>query len=63
MTELRLKYFTLKPRGTDAYALTSRHAMLMFASHIQAVDPELATQVRIWAQTEADIAKEETDKP
>jgi hypothetical protein len=44
MTGLLMKYFVLKPEGADRYAA--------YAEHIREENPELANQLRDWADTE-----------
>lgn len=53
MSGLIMKYFVLKPRGSDAYAKASRGAMRSFAAGIQAADPEMADALYAWADSEA----------
>lgn len=45
---LTMKYFVLNPNKKDAYGLASRHAILMYASHIQHENPKLAEDLREW---------------
>jgi hypothetical protein len=52
MTGLLMKYFVLKPEGADRYAAASRRAMRAYAEHIREENPELANQLRDWADTE-----------
>lgn len=49
---LMMKYFVLKPHGTDAYAKASRSAMHRYARMIQAENPQLAEEVSEWAERE-----------
>lgn len=58
MTGLRMKYFVLKPSGSDAYARASRAAMLSYASCIEEVDPQLAAELRDWLASVAAGAAE-----
>lgn len=53
MSGLELRYFVLKPRGDDQYAVASRAAMRCFADHIQSENPALADDLRQWAHKEA----------
>ncbi|MDA3780460.1 MAG: hypothetical protein PF487_09635 [Bacteroidales bacterium] len=48
MVELKMKYFVLKPTGTDLYAGASRLAMLEYARVIEPENPELAKELREW---------------
>lgn len=48
MSGLQLKYFTLKPKGENAYAEASRIAMLAYASAIEAENLYLAQDLRQW---------------
>lgn len=53
---LLLKYFVLKPAGTDRYAQASRRAMRSYAALISQENPQLCSELREWAdreQTEA----------
>lgn len=52
MAGLIMKYFVLKPKGTDAYAHASRTAMQTYADLIHFENPQLATALRRWAQRE-----------
>jgi hypothetical protein len=49
---LQLRYFVLKPKGTDRYAKASRAAMRRYAKLIQEENPELAQDLREWAERE-----------
>ena len=49
---LQMQYFTLNPRGDDAYALASRRAMDAYASAIAGINMALATDLRVWADRE-----------
>ena len=52
---LEMKYFVLNPRSKqpyDPFALASREAMRMYAMTIESTDPELAKELREWAQEE-----------
>lgn len=62
---LTMKYFVLKPRGTDVFAAASRKAMIAYAKHIEAnaEDQEaraLAKELFDWIFKEKDIAGELT---
>ncbi len=47
-----MKYFVLKPKGKDKYAEASRRAMRLYAFYIQTENPELAKELREWADKE-----------
>ena len=47
---LLMKYFVLKPGGNSEYCRASRFAMMAYAGHIEAINPELATSLREWAE-------------
>jgi hypothetical protein len=49
---LAMKYFVLKPRGSDPYAEASRAAMLSYSGSIRGFDPELAGDLYSWADAE-----------
>ena len=64
---LEMKYFVLKPRGTDVFAAASRHAMSYFASYLEehGGDLELAREVSGWSCREliaAERAQPEQNK-
>lgn len=52
MNGLELKYFTLKPRGRDAYAVASRQAMHAYARSIKTENPQLAEDLEAWVMDE-----------
>ncbi len=52
MSGLLLKYFVLKPAGTDAYAKASRAAMRKYAAMIREENSELSNDLREWADRE-----------
>ena len=54
-----MKYFVLKPEGTDAYAKASRKAMRAYALGIGSVNPKLADELLGWAGNEQMKAMEE----
>lgn len=60
---LEMKYFVLKPKGNNPWAAASRKAMRAFADHIEDVDLETATSLRVWADTESKIALAEEPSP
>lgn len=47
-----MKYFALKPHGTNEYARASRAAMLTYAAAIAEENPELSRQLTKWAAKE-----------
>ena len=53
MDGLLLKYFVLKPKGTDVYAAASRSAMRAYASMIRTENLDLSNELREWADREA----------
>lgn len=57
---LEMKYFVLKPKGTDIFAKASRKAMRAYAMMIVNDNYQLANDLRNWAdrEQEAVIAKE-----
>jgi len=48
MTGLEMKYFILKPHGTDAFAAASRNALLSFANAIEKENLALAFDLTSW---------------
>ena len=50
---LMMKYFVLKPKGSDPFASASRAAMLRYADMIKPHDPNLAEDLYQWALREA----------
>ena len=52
MTGLEMKYFILKPRGGSNYAKASRLAMRKYANVIEEENPDLAKELREWADRE-----------
>lgn len=53
---LEMKYFVLKPKGNDLYALASRAAMLEYAGIIKMHNPDLAHELRMWVHKEVEAA-------
>jgi hypothetical protein len=53
---LLMKYFVLKPRGTDVYARASRRAMRTYASLILEENEKFADELRAWADREFEQA-------
>lgn len=56
MAGLQLKYFVLKPAGSGAHAAASRAALRTYAGHIEALEPELARDLRLWVDREVSNA-------
>lgn len=52
MDGLLMKYFVLKPSGSDMYARASRRAMRSYAQFIRAENPQLSDELRAWADAE-----------
>ena len=52
MSTLYMKYFVLKPKGSDMYAEASRRGLEAFARHIRADDKELAEHLFQWIKAE-----------
>ena len=53
---LEMKYFVLKPRGTDQHAKASRAAIRQYAKLIRDEDEVLYMSLMEWAQTETEKA-------
>jgi len=53
MEGLVMKYFVLKPKGTDIYAVASRKAMITYAQIISKENPQLSDDLILWAGEEA----------
>ena len=51
MSGLLMKYFVLKPEGDDAYAQASRKALRAYAGMIITENPDLADDLREWADS------------
>lgn len=49
---LMMKYFVLKPNGTDVYAQASRRAMRTYAGLIEEHNEQFAKELREWADSE-----------
>ena len=59
MAGLEMKYFVLKPESKsrcDVYASASRLAMIAYADEIEDENPELAKEIRTWADKEQEAA-------
>jgi len=59
---LQMKYFVLKPRGSNAHAEASRCAMMEYSRMIQSTDKELAASLVEWAHEEKKNALLAEDK-
>lgn len=60
MDGLLMKYFVLKPHGTDEYARASRCAMRTYAEIIQYTNPQLARELSNWARMETPTDGQQT---
>ena len=61
MPELHMKYFVIKPKGTDIYAKASRTAMHAYVRIIKEENPKFAEELAAWASSEgaeAEFGKE-----
>ena len=56
MSGLEMKYFVLKPKGSDPYAEASRKAMSTYARAITKDNKILAEDLRKWAKYEGRCA-------
>ena len=56
MDGLLMKYFVLKPKGTDTYAKASRAAIRAYANIVLAENPVLSNELHEWADREAEPA-------
>lgn len=52
MAGLQMKYFVLKPKGTDKYAEAARKAMNTYAAVIGRENKELAKELNDWVFNE-----------
>lgn len=52
MSGLQMKYFVLKPGGSDAYAEASREACVAYAESIREENAELANDLIAWVDKE-----------
>lgn len=59
---LVMKYFVLKPAGTDAYAMASRRAMRAYAATIEATNPQLSFALHDWVDAEMRLAEDKLRK-
>ena len=50
---LMMKYFVLKPAGNDHHAAASRSAMRRYADCIELENPQMAVDLRAWADQES----------
>lgn len=58
MAGLIMKYFVLKPKGTDIYAQASREALRAYARTINNANPHMADDLHNWTVREAEAARE-----
>lgn len=49
---LRMKYFVLKPAGSNWHARASRAAMRRYAQFIKSLEPALSSQLMSWVEEE-----------
>lgn len=56
---LQMKYFVLKPKGNDSYALASRKAMRAYATSIASENKELSRDLFDWARHEISYTEDE----
>jgi hypothetical protein len=63
MSGLEMRYFVLKPRGHGPYARASRAAMRRYADLITGENPELAADLRKWADRELNEDWDLTNAP
>lgn len=59
---LRLKYFVVKPEGTDPHAKASRAAMRAYAKAIANEDPRMRDDLLNWVTEEESKAKRAQDE-
>ncbi len=52
MPGLLMKYFVIKPKGTDIYAKASRTAMHAYARIIKEENPKFSKELATWASIE-----------
>lgn len=55
-----MKYFVLKPEGTDPYAKASREALVAYAESIKTHDPGLAEE--LWRWVDSSLTKIQKEK-
>ena len=48
MNGLQMKYFVLKPGGSDKYGEASRSALQVYANVIEQENPQLANDLKNW---------------
>jgi len=60
MDGLMMKYFVLKPKGTDVYARASRCAMLRYADEIMEDNRDFALDLVKWVTDEEHAAERES---
>ncbi len=61
--DLHMKYFVLKPRGSDEYAKASRAAMFRYALFIRETNSVLARRLWDWAGQELIAAQYPEEDP
>ena len=59
---LQMKYFVLRPGGTDDFAHASRVAMRAFAREIEETNPDLAVDIQEWADYGKEYGPKEQSK-
>ena len=59
MKGLVMKYFILKPKGADSYAIASRAAMRSYAYSINSTNRKLADDLFDWADKEEKEVKQD----
>ena len=57
MPGLLMKYFVLKPKGKDMYAIASRAALRAYARIIERENKQMAVDLREWADREDDAGR------
>jgi hypothetical protein len=62
MAGLMLKYFVLKPGGSDIYAKASRNAMVTYAAQIFRENPEFSAEIIDWVNEEETKGYEQEDQ-
>ena len=61
MEGLLMKYFILKPRGSNVYAKASREAIWKYAEVIESENIVFADDLRTWALKEESLAKKSAE--
>lgn len=52
MSGLEMKYFVLKPKGSDVYARASREALMAYSRFIKDENPKLSEDISKWVLEE-----------